>query len=202
MQADVVAAGAADDVDAGRVGADLGDQPGERVEAPGQLLGLDGIGDAERDDVVEHPDIMAAAFYGSGVDPATLVDLDAHPFADGDLVARCRAEPVADGVTCCPASCGPTRSRLMVAEVDAPGRRGPPPGRPGHAVPGPARRCLPRWPPAPGPRPLGPLGPRLRPVPGRQSPLRALYEWDGLMAFLGGCWRAARSTATPTRSAR
>ena len=61
----LIARGAADDVDADLVGPDLRDQPGQRSDPAGQLLGLDGIRDLDGDDVVQHGDSLAAAFYGS-----------------------------------------------------------------------------------------------------------------------------------------
>ena len=65
VQPHLIARGAADDVDADLVGTDLRDQPGQRSDPAGQLLGLDGIRDLDGDDVVQHPAILVVASYGS-----------------------------------------------------------------------------------------------------------------------------------------
>jgi hypothetical protein len=134
--------------------------------------------------VVEHGAILAAAFYGSGVDPAALVDTDRYPFADAVLLARCRGELAADGVTVLTGFLRPEAVLAMVAEVDALADAAHPSdvrGTPYLALPdesfpeGHPRRAHSR-------SALSALAYDQFPA---DSALRALYEWDDLMVFIG-----------------
>ena len=115
---------------------------------------------------------------------ADLVDLARHPFADAGRLARCRAELAADGVTVLPGFLRPETVAAMVAEVDrlaAVGHHSTVEGTPYLDLPddtwpeGHPRRALTR-------SALAAIAYDQFPA---DSPLRRLYEWDGLMAFIG-----------------
>ena len=118
------------------------------------------------------------------MDPASLVDLDRHPFDDPDLVAKARAELAADGVTVLAGFLRPGAIEAMVAEVDGLAAEAHhqdiegspyldlpddsfPPGHPRRAHSRSALSAVAYDEFAP------------------QSPLRTLYEWDGLLGFIG-----------------
>ena len=118
------------------------------------------------------------------MDPATLVDLDRHPFDDPVLLARSRADLAADGVTVLPGFLRPEAVAAMVAEVDrlaGAAHHSDVRGTPYLALPdesfpeGHPRRAHTR-------SALSALAYDQFPA---DSPLRALYEWDGFMAFVG-----------------
>ena len=118
------------------------------------------------------------------MEPAALVDLDRHPFDDPEVLARGRADLAADGVTVLADFLRPEAVAAMVAEVDAlavHAHHSDVAGTPYLALPDEA--C-----PEGHPRrsrthsALSALAYDQFPA---DSPLRALYEWDGLMAFIG-----------------
>lgn len=118
------------------------------------------------------------------MDPAALVDLDRHPFEDPALLARGRADLAADGVTVLPGFLRPEAVAEMVLEVDALAAAAHPSdvrGTPYLALPD---ESFPEGHPrrADTHSALSALAYDQFPA---GSALRALYEWDGLMAFIG-----------------
>jgi hypothetical protein len=118
------------------------------------------------------------------VDPGALVDLDRHPFDDPELLARGRAELTADGVTVLPGFLRSAAVEAMVEEVDRLADQAHPSdvrGTPYLDLPdetfpdGHPRRAHSR-------SALAAIAYDLFPA---ESPLRALYEWDPLMTFIG-----------------
>lgn len=118
------------------------------------------------------------------MEPAALVDLDRHPFDDPDVLARGRADLAADGVTVLPGFLRPEAVAAMVTEVDALATAAHPSdirGSPYLALPD---ESFPEGHPrrAETHSALSALAYDQFPA---DSPLRSLYEWDGLMAFIG-----------------
>jgi hypothetical protein len=118
------------------------------------------------------------------VDAAALVDLDRYPFDDPELIARARDDLAVDGVTVLSGFLRPSAVEEMVAEVDRLGA-----GAHHHDVQGSPYLALPDESFPDG----HPRRARSRSALSAvaydefpaDSPLRALYVWDGLMAFVG-----------------
>jgi len=118
------------------------------------------------------------------VEPAASVDLDRYPFDDPAVLARGRADLATDGVTVLPGFLRPGAVTAMVAEVDALAAGAHPSdvrGTPYLALPD---ESFPEGHPRRAETHSALSALAYDQFPG-DRPLRALYEWDDLMGFIG-----------------